>query len=39
MNMFKEDVQRAETYQLARHLEEVGFDAIHVSNGVYAAAF
>lgn len=28
----------AETYQLARHLEEVGFDAIHVSNGVYAAA-
>ena len=28
----------AETYQLARHLEAVGFDAIHVSNGVYAAA-
>ncbi|MCD7839121.1 MAG: FAD-dependent oxidoreductase [Erysipelotrichaceae bacterium] len=27
----------AETYQLVRHLEEVGFDAIHVSNGVYAA--
>lgn len=27
----------AETYQLARHLQEVGFDAIHVSNGVYAA--
>lgn len=27
----------AETYQLARHLEAVGFDAIHVSNGVYAA--
>lgn len=28
----------AETYQLAKHLEEVGFDAIHISNGVYAAA-
>ena len=27
----------AETYQLCRHLENVGFDAIHVSNGVYAA--
>ncbi len=27
----------AETYQLARHLEDIGFDAIHVSNGVYAA--
>lgn len=27
----------AESYQLARHLEEIGFDAIHVSNGVYAA--
>ena len=27
----------AETYQLARRLEQIGFDAIHVSNGVYAA--
>lgn len=27
----------AETYQLVKHLEKIGFDAIHVSNGVYAA--
>lgn len=27
----------AETYQLVRHLEQVGFDAIHVSNGVYGS--
>ena len=27
----------AETYQLVKHLERIGFDAIHVSNGVYAA--
>lgn len=27
----------AETYELVLHLEELGFDAIHVSNGVYAA--
>jgi len=26
-----------ESYQLARHVEELGFDAIHVSNGVYAS--
>lgn len=27
----------AETYQLVKRLEQIGFDAIHVSNGVYAA--
>ncbi len=27
----------AETYQLVRHLEAIGFDAIHVSNGAYAS--
>ena len=28
----------AETYELAAHLEEVGFDAIHASNGMYQSA-
>lgn len=27
----------AETYQLVKHLEQVGFDSIHVSNGAYAS--
>lgn len=27
----------AESYELALHLDELGFDGIHVSNGVYAA--
>lgn len=27
----------AESFELARHLEEAGFNAIHVSNGCYAA--
>lgn len=28
----------AETYELARHCEEIGFDCIHVTNGIYASA-
>lgn len=28
----------AESFELARHCEEIGFDAIHVSNGMYASA-
>lgn len=27
----------ADTYELARHLDELGVDAIHVSNGMYAS--
>jgi 2,4-dienoyl-CoA reductase-like NADH-dependent reductase (Old Yellow Enzyme family)/thioredoxin reductase len=27
----------AESYELCRHFEEIGFDAIHVSNGMYAS--
>ena len=27
----------AETYELALHLERVGFDALHISNGMYAS--
>lgn len=27
----------AESYELALHFQELGFDAVHVSNGVYAA--
>lgn len=27
----------AESYELSLHLQELGFDAVHVSNGVYAA--
>ncbi len=28
----------AESFELARHCEDIGFDAIHVSNGMYASA-
>ncbi len=28
----------AESFELARHCEEIGFDAIHVSNSMYASA-
>ena len=27
----------ADTYELVRHLDELGVDAIHVSNGMYAS--